>query len=321
VARILSGASFAIRGRVVRAHRADCDRKLAAPESAGAGDLQYAIDRVSEDGLVELVEAAFEGALPVRLISEGLPEEGVLVGRGAVAQLLVVDPIDGTRGLMHDKRSAFVLAGLAPDTRGVTLQDVTDAAMVEIPTTRSQLSDVFAATRGAGVTGFTESLDDGSRRVLAVAPSQATTLAHGFATFARFFPGAQEAIGRLADDFFARIGSPEEDAPVFEDQYISNGGQCHALLTGRDRFVADLRPLFRDRAGRELLCAHPYDLLGGVILEEAGIPVTDEKGRALAPPLDLTSRVAFAAYANETLRRVLEPELLAAIRIHAGPAR
>ena len=52
---------------------------------------------------------------------------------------IIIDPIDGTRGLMYDKRSAFFLAGAAPN-RGdsTTLQDIEVAAMVELPTTRSR---------------------------------------------------------------------------------------------------------------------------------------------------------------------------------------
>ena len=33
-------------------------------------------------------------------------------------------------------------------------------------------------------------------------------------------------------------------ATVFDDQYISTGGQFYELIVGHDRFNADLRPLF-----------------------------------------------------------------------------
>ena len=46
---------------------------------------------------------------------------------------------------------------------------------------------------------------------------------------------------------FRRLGCRH----VFDDEYLSSGGQLHELMTGHDRFVADLRPLipgFRSRA-------------------------------------------------------------------------
>ena len=33
-------------------------------------------------------------------------------------------------------------------------------------------------------------------------------------------------------------------ATVFDDQYISTGGQFYELIVGHDRFNADLRPVF-----------------------------------------------------------------------------
>ena len=66
---------------------------------------------------------------------------------------------------------------------------------------------------------------------------------------------------------------------MFEDQYISSGGQLYELMAGHDRFVADLRPLFeRRRAGGAALCCHPYDLCTELIARELGVLVTDEQG-------------------------------------------
>ncbi len=308
----------AIRDRVVAAHRSKPGVDLASPAGQATGDLQYAIDRVSEEGLAELAAERFSDG-PIRLLAEGTRPEGVVLGCGGNRRLLVIDPIDGTRGLMHDKRSAFVLAAIAPDRDGARLRDVTCAVMVEIPTSRSDLSDVFAATRGAGVRGFTENVVMGTRVPLSPAPSTATTFAHGFASFSRFFAGAADRIGALSESFFDRVAEidPLSCAAIFEDQFISNGGQCHALLTGRDRFVADLRPLFRDRRGDRLMCAHPYDVLAAVILEEAGLPVTDERGAPLDPPLDLSTDVGFVAWANGGLRARFEEALRDAIDRHA----
>jgi hypothetical protein len=184
---------------------------------------------------------------------------------------------------------------------------------------------VAAAVRGGGVRAWRERLPVGRARTARarprrvrgpdlVSPSTATTLAHGFATFNRFLDGAQDRLGALAEDFFARVLRPAERGHVFEDQYICNGGQMVGVLLGRDRFVADLRPYFRDRRGRALAAAHPYDVLGALLLEEAGCPIDDGRGGRFDPPLDVVSDVAWVAYANEALRRRLAPALAAALR-------
>ena len=69
---------------------------------------------------------------------------------------------------------------------------------------------------------------------------------------------------------------------MFDDEYIASGGQLHELLTGRDRFVADLRPLVDPAA----FACHPYDLCTTLLLEEAGGVVTDPWGE----PLDCPAR-------------------------------
>jgi hypothetical protein len=187
--------------------------------------------------------------------------------------------------------------------------------MVEIaPPGGGSEYDVCVATRGRGARGWRAPTRRGVARRSILRPSRAQGLAHGFATFNRFLDGAQDAIGALAEDFFDRALRPDERGHVFEDQYICNAGQMHGLLTGRDRFVADLRPLFKDRAGRRLAAAHPYDVLGALILTEAGCPVTDARGRALDPPLDVVSDVAWVGYANAALKRRYAPKLKSALR-------
>jgi fructose-1,6-bisphosphatase/inositol monophosphatase family enzyme len=290
---------------------------LAAPEGRSAGDVQYGIDRLSEDGLVALAGRVLKDLRPFRLLTEGLPPEGVVVGRGAPRRRVIVDPIDGTRGLMYGKRSAFVLAGVARETPAPRFRDLVTCVLTEIPPPGSgRAFDAAVATRGRGARVWREPAARGSKARSVLRPSRATTLAHGFATFNRFLDGAQDAIGALAEDFFDRALKEDERGHVFEDQFISNGGQMHGLLVGRDRFVADLRPLFKGRRGRRLAASHPYDLLAALILEEAGCPVTDERGRPLDPPLDVTTDVAWVGYANAALRRKYEGALLASLSRH-----
>ena len=78
-------------------------------EGETAADTIYAIDRVADDTLIDWFEQHWPD---VELVSEGL-EESVVVGRDPT-WTVIVDPIDGTRGLMYDKRPAWCLAAAAP---------------------------------------------------------------------------------------------------------------------------------------------------------------------------------------------------------------
>jgi len=99
-------------------------------------------------------------------------------------------------------------------------------------------------------------------------------------------------------------------AQLFEDQYISSGGQLYELMAGHDRFVADLRPLFeRARVGGAALCCHPYDLSTELIARELGVVVTDADGKPLCAPLDVTSDVSWIGYANSSIRDLVVPQL------------
>jgi len=263
-------------------------------EGETAADTIYAIDRVADDVLV----AWFEQHWPVvELVSEGL-EEPVAIGRDP-AWTVIVDPIDGTRGLMHDKRAAWCLAAAAP--RGGSLRDVVAAAMTELPTVKQGATDQLSGVRGGGVTASRFDLRDRARSSLVVRPSTATDLEHGFAGLAKFFVPGKVALAALEGELFARLGA----SAVFDDEYLSSGGQLHELITGRDRFVADLRPLVVPGA----LACHPYDVCTAMLLEEAGGVVTDPWGQTLDALLDTTAPVAWVGYANPALASRIGPVL------------
>jgi hypothetical protein len=305
----------ALRRRVVRALS---DKAAHARSGRSAGDVQYRIDRASEEAIEDLAARSLRSFGAFRLLTEGLPPSGVVIGRGPPKFRVLVDPIDGTRGLMYGKRSAFVLVGVAPESAAPKLSDVVAAVMLEIPPKDgARASFVACAEEGKGARIFREGLSTPigkpPPRGVRPTPSLATTLAHGFATFCRYFDGAQDRIGALAEAFFEQAAAPGERGHVFEDQYLSTAGLMFGLLTGKDRFVADLRPLFKDRSGRPLLSAHPYDLLAAPILREAGVPLLDPRGLPLDAPLDVVSDVAWVGYANAKLRRRYEAALLSAI--------
>jgi hypothetical protein len=305
----------------VRGTGSGAGRALARPAGAGFSDVQYGLDLEAERGIEEDARALFAPLGGVALLSEGSPD-GRAVATGPEAEhVLLVDPIDGTRGLMRGKRSAFFLAGLGPRRAG-TLRELTHAVMVEIPPPRGAWSDVLAVRAGGALLAQTEGLLTEEVRAFVPEPDSGRDLRHGFATFARFTGGAQEAIGRLADRFFARLHPDDPGAwsAIFEDQYICNGGQMHALACGQDLLVADLRPLLRDVSGGPLLSSHPYDHAAWRVAAAAGVVLEDPWGAPLDAPLNLDHPVAWVGYASEALAERLRPELQATLR-EAGLSR
>lgn len=288
------------------------------------GDTIYAIDAIGEDVLL----ASF-AALPREhsfvLIAEGLSGEALVFPRGtpesSATWRIIVDPIDGTRGLMYQKRSAWILTGVAPN-RGpeTSLEDIVLAIQTEIPLVKQHLSDQAWALRGEGAHAERYDRLTGERTPIGLRASGAGTIAHGFATVSRFFPGARDALAAIDDEVVDRalgLGKPGK-ALCFEDQYIASGGQLYELMSGHDRFVADLRPLMKDllqkRGHPAPLCCHPYDLCSSLIATEQGIIVTDAAGNPLDARLNLEADVAWVGYANRRIQHQIEPLLQSALR-------
>jgi hypothetical protein len=311
---------------VAQAERSSLEALSAvARDDATASDTIFAIDRVSEERLIALCERTIAPTWPLVLVAEGLPDagygEGVLpLPRGiraadAVVRVLI-DPIDGTRGYMYQKRSAWILTGVAPNNGPATrLADVELALMTEIPLIKQHLADELWAVRGAGMRAERYNRLTGERQPVALHPSAAPDLRQGFATICRFFPGLGDALVAIEEEFIRGALGPTQPgkASCFEDQYICTGGQLYELLAGHDRFVADLRPLVGKTRG---LCAHPYDLASLLVAEEAGVIVTDVQGQPLDAPLDVQTPVAWVGYANKVLRDTVGPLLHEALARH-----
>jgi fructose-1,6-bisphosphatase/inositol monophosphatase family enzyme len=314
----------AIRDEVVAACVAGSVDDLARVVGDDAGDTLFAIDRVSESVLVaHFAELARDW--PCLLVAEGLGQDGrAVLPRGTapagIEIVVLVDPIDGTRGLMYQKRSGWILTGVAP-ARGqpATLADIELAVQTEIPIVKQHLSDTLWALAGRGAHAERYDRLSRGRRPLSLRPSQASTIAQGFGGLARFFPGGREVLAAVDDSVVDRVlgrAAPGR-AQTFEDQYISTGGQLYELALGHDRWMADLRPLLgallRAQGRPPAMCCHPYDLATELIAREAGVIVTDPSGARLSAAADVFTDVAWIGYANRAIRDQVEPALRAAL--------
>lgn len=310
---------------VAQCERAALEELSGVADDESPGDTIYAIDRVSEELLVDLFAEEIASHAPIVLIAEGIGDGKLALPLGAnesdAVWRVIVDPIDGTRGLMYQKRSAWVLTGVAPNRGAATnLDDIQLAVQTEIPLVKQHLCDVLWAMPGTGAHAERFNRLTHERADLPVRPSRATTIRHGFAMIARFFPGVRDELAAIDEEIVRGALGPVEPgkAHCFEDQYLSSAGQLYELMMGHDRFVADIRGLtesLMNRRGLALgICCHPYDICTELIAREAGVIVTDGRGERLSATLSVEPDVSWAGYANDSIRRQIEPLLHAALR-------
>lgn len=337
-------------------------------------DTIYGIDKVSEETILGWFAAEWPRSWPVEVVMEGLEGEAVTFPAGTpVSKTIwkcILDPIDGTRGIMYDKRSAWSLAGLAPQRgRKTKISDIVVAAMTELPTSKQWRADQISAVRGGGakavraewvdvrsagakgrgaapirersrstdlknlgakIPGMQLGRSSGSsdeqsgmsavqpdRGTLHLQPSAAKDFAHGFSSIARFFPDGKTLLSAFEEAIWTELhaGLPRGSPLVFDDQYISTGGQLYEIVAGHDRFVGDLRPeaFAKLKLSSSLVC-HPYDICTALIAEEAGAIVEAPLGGPIKAPLDTTTPVSWVAFANQTLARKMRPVLRKLIR-------
>lgn len=289
-----------------------------------AADTLFGIDVAVEGPALEWLDSHWPQEIPVQLVMEGVEDGTRIVPAGVrVAKpdwILIIDPIDGTRPYMHLKRSAWILAGLAPAPAeggtSATLESLQLGAMTELPLPNAAWSEQFSAVRGRGLVANQVFLESGEKRKIACSPSSQESLAYGFAGLFRGIPQGRVLSSRIEASFYDLVfGKTGREQPLlFEDQYISTGGQLYGLMTGRDLMVADLRPLiFRKLGLSGALACHPYDLAALPVAREAGIIVRGWEHEALLNPLNSVASVGWVGYANEALYHSLHPLLVEAV--------
>jgi fructose-1,6-bisphosphatase/inositol monophosphatase family enzyme len=306
-----------------RARREEAPELAARVGAQGAGDVGYAIDEAAEAAL-EAFGARLGARQPLTLVSEGpgvrryAPDEDADAAPAPGAPLrAIIDPIDGTRSLMHDMRSAWALTGLARDRGAATrLSDVEVAVQTELPTTLAGAYRVLWAQRGAGAWIARHDARTGrelERRPLRARPE--TRIENGYLCFTRFLPVERPLVADLEARFLQRIIAAHGLQPrlLYDDQYLCTAGQLHLVTTGRYRMLADLRGWLHRTRGLQNFCSKPYDLATLLVYQEAGVPVLDERFQPLDAPLDTETRLSVIAFANEGLRAQLEPHLRAAL--------
>jgi len=285
-----------------------------------AADTIYGIDTIAEAALLNFIEAqhsAFGGAAFV-LVGEFETGDALKFGSGPPQFRVLLDPIDGTRLLMHKKSSGWILTGIAPERGEATrLAEIFFALQTELPPPKQTFGDTLWAGPISPVQGWRENLLTGESTPLLLGGEAADDLRHGFISFVNFFPRGKQLLAKLEEEFLysPSVAAPAgEDLPIFTDQHLSTGGQLYALMTGQMRLVADFRPLlnrqWRQRHEPTLLCAHPYDLATALIARKAGVSLFDQHGANLDGPTAPTDEIGWIGFSNAKLAARYLPVLL-----------
>ena len=303
-----------VRDAVIHGRRAQAADELASVSRESIADTIYSIDTISEEAITEWFHEHWPAEWSVELVAEGFDDPATRVFPkgaipGATDWLCVIDPIDGTREIMYDKRPAWVLAGIAPRRAGGSmLSDIFVSAMTEIPVRKQWQADQISAVRGQGLVSEGVNVLTGKREPIVLRPSRATDFRHGFASTAKFFPAGKATAARLEEALWEALYPGGSGIVIFDDQYISTGGVFYEVLAGHDRMQGDLRPSIVRSEGIDLaLMCHPYDVCTAMLLTEAGVIFEDPEGGPVNVPLDITSPVEWIAYANESLAELARP--------------
>jgi myo-inositol-1(or 4)-monophosphatase len=267
------------------------------------GDVTFAVDEVAEGVLAEFVARR---APRTAFYSE---DQGLVVVDDAV-DVLVVDPIDGTRPAMAGLESACVAVALAPLGDGSpTMGDVSVGCVVEIKS-----GDWFLAVRGAGVCS--------SRGVWLSACTDVRRMFWGYGFRGRPVRAVVEVLGDLIDLSSVGGGTFELGSQAFAMTRIVTG-QFDAVVEVGSRLVDEIpgmRAEFERLGGGHVLNNSPYDLAAPwLILCEAGGVVSDGWGRPLDARRLLGSGHEFQMSSISAANGALHAELVR--EIDAGVAR
>ncbi len=326
----------ATRSSLLQAVERGALEELARPRAQGAGDWTFGLDLPSE----AVVDRWFrsrgrEGPLSVFTEDRGWRHLGPGAHGGQPERLsgfdhggprIAIDPIDGTRNLMADLRSAWTAIAFAPPGADIPrLADVALGVVAEIPPTNAARFRMLCAHSSACRLDE-RSLEEEQETLLGsrtLRVDRDARVQHGYFPFFRYKPDLRPALAELEAAFFARLERLEgaDLRSIYDDQYISNAGQLVLLALGTYRMVVDARALVARRLGVTTVTSKPYDVAGAILCARAaGAVITAADGSGLDFPLDATTPVDMVGYANEATRTRLEPHWLAVLeQVRPGP--
>ena len=299
--------------------------ELATPVRAGAGDVTFALDEITERA-VEVWAAQQASERPFSLLTEdsGWRHFGPDRAQGPGDPFdhggprIALDPIDGTRNVMADLRPAWtVVSYCEPGPGQPSLGDVCYGLLSEIPNTGAGRFRRVWARAGEPCwleeRGLAASEPEPAPRRLEVDGDDRPD--RGYFPFFRYDAALRPSLATLEAVFFSRLAA-REGADIhhcFDDQWCCGAGQLVALMGGTYRMLVDLRGRLGERLGLPATTGHPYDVAGAILCaRSAGCVVNDADGAPIDFPIDCTTPLDIVAWTNEATRARLEPHLVAA---------
>jgi myo-inositol-1(or 4)-monophosphatase len=267
-------------------------------DTGAGGDLTFAVDRLAED---ELAEFLAERAPRLAFYSE---DRGLVAPRDAT-DVLIVDPIDGTRPAIAGLESACVAVALAPLGDGEpTMADVELGCVVEIKS-----GDWFLAERGRGVR---------ASRPLALSQNRdVDRMFWGYGFRGRPARATVEVLGELIDASSVGGGTFELGSQAFAMTRVATG-QLDAVVEVGSRLIDDvpgMREEFEQVGRGEVLNNSPYDLaapwlclreVGGVVSDGWGAPLDGRRLLGSGHEFQMSSISAANPGLHEQLVRAID---------------
>lgn len=241
---------------------------------ASSGDATFDIDEVAERAVEQFIR---DNRLNVAYYSEDRGLVRVFPDREPEG-ILIIDPIDGTRGAIAGFEACVVSVAWADYTPEPVLGDVRYAGITEI-----KGSLTFSAERGGGV-----QIVDGNGT--SISPFLSPTSAIPEMAWSLEVVGAPmdlifRALREMANPTTLRGGFFILNSSAFELTRLVTG-QLAGVVDVRNRLLKDFpqtREMFREYGGGRLVCLYGYDVAGAALIaQEAGCLLTDAWGRDLS---------------------------------------
>jgi fructose-1,6-bisphosphatase/inositol monophosphatase family enzyme len=299
-------------------------RELSEPVRRGVGDVTFGLDEVTE----QVVDGWFERAAaagPLSLLTEDSGwrhrgPQGELPGFDHGGPRIALDPVDGTRNLMADLRSAWTVVSIAgPGPAQPRLTDLTHGIVSELPVTTAGRYRVVRAPAGGPCRLELRDIEGDvllDERELRADDDDRPD--GGYFPFFRYDTRQRPAIAAVEAAFFELLREREgaDLHRCFDDQWCCAAGQLVALMLGTYRMMVDVRARIARLDGVPATTVHPYDVAGAVLCARAaGCVVDDADGAPLDFPIDCETQVDVAAWANAATRRRLLPHLKRALGV------
>jgi myo-inositol-1(or 4)-monophosphatase len=241
---------------------------------ASSGDATFDIDDIAEAAVEAFlrehqVNVAYysEDRGLIRLYADREPEG-----------ILIIDPIDGTRGAIAGFEACVVSVAWTDFLPEPMLGDVRYAGITEI-----KGSLTFSAERGGGI-----QIADADGNEIAPAPAPTTeieSMAWGHEVVGAPMELLFGALAPMANQTTVRGGCFILNSSAFELTRLVTG-QLAGVVDVRNRVLRDFpetRPRFLQSSGGRLLSLYGYDVAGAALIaQEAGCVVTDAWGRDLS---------------------------------------